>query len=111
MWFHRCRRTHILVRYRSANGPGDGDESEMKRTILGLTIVATLSIPALHAQRAARVDGDRLMAVVTTLADPKLEGRATGTPGGLTARAWVVDRFKTIGLQPVSGAYVHPFTY
>ena len=42
------------------------------------------------------------MAAVTTLADPKWEGRAAGSPGGLAARAWVVDRFKTIGLQPVA---------
>ena len=51
------------------------------------------------------------MAAVTTLADPKLEGRAAGSPGGIAARAWVVERFKAIGLHPVSGAYVHPFTY
>ncbi|HYE86926.1 MAG TPA: M28 family peptidase [Vicinamibacterales bacterium] len=58
-----------------------------------------------------RIDSDRLMSAVTTLADPKWEGRAAGSPGGLAARAWVVDRFKTLGLQPVAGAYVHPFTY
>ena len=51
------------------------------------------------------------MAAVTTLADPKFEGRAAGSPGGIAARAWIVDRFKAIGLQPVSGAYVHPFTF
>lgn len=83
----------------------------MKRTIFALGIAATLCTAMLQAQRAARIDSDRLMAAVTTLADPKWEGRAAGTPGGLAARAWIVDRFKTIGLQPVSGAYVHPFTY
>jgi Zn-dependent M28 family amino/carboxypeptidase len=51
------------------------------------------------------------MNAVTTLADPKFEGRAAGSPGGIAARAWIVDQLKTIGLQPVSGAYVHPFTY
>ncbi len=58
-----------------------------------------------------RVDSDRLMEVVTTLADPKFEGRAAGSPGGLAARAWVLERFKSIGLQPVSGSYVFPFTF
>lgn len=58
-----------------------------------------------------RVDSERLMAAVTTLADPKWEGRAAGSPGGLAARAWVVERFKAAGLHPVAGAYVHPFTF
>jgi len=70
------------------------------------------SRPATQSQQASlRIDSDRLMAAVTTLADPKWEGRAAGSPGGLAARAWILDRFKTIGLQPVSGAYVFPFTY
>lgn len=58
-----------------------------------------------------RVDSDRLMEAVTTLADPKFEGRAAGSPGGLAARAWVLERFKSIGLQPVSGSYVFPFSF
>lgn len=66
---------------------------------------------ASQAQASVRIDSDRLMTAVQTLADPKFEGRAAGSPGGLAARAWVVDRFKEVGLLPVSGAYVHPFTY
>jgi hypothetical protein len=58
-----------------------------------------------------RVDSDRLMEAVTTLSDPKFEGRAAGSPGGVAARAWVLERFKNIGLQPVSGSYVFPFTF
>jgi hypothetical protein len=102
------------------------------RRIIGLSIVATGVIwfqvagrfeasrideqrqtrAATQAQPAGlRIDSDRLMAAVTTLADPKWEGRAAGSPGGLAARAWVVERFKEIGVQPVSGAYVHPFTF
>ncbi len=62
-------------------------------------------------QVGLRIDSERLMAAVTALADPKFEGRAAGSPGGIAARAWVVDRFKSAGLHPVSGAYVHPFTF
>jgi len=103
-----------------------------RRRIAGLSVVATALIwfqvagrfeasrieeqrqtrAADQAQPASlRIDSERLMASVTTLADPKFEGRAAGSPGGIAARAWVVDRFKSLGLQPVSGAYVHPFTY
>lgn len=58
-----------------------------------------------------RVDSERLMQTVTALADPKLEGRAVGSPGNLAARAMIVERFKAIGLEPVSGGYVHPFRF
>jgi Zn-dependent M28 family amino/carboxypeptidase len=102
------------------------------RRIVGLSIVATGFIwfqvagrfeaqridqqresrPVSQSQQSSlRIDSERLMNAVTTLADPKFEGRAAGSPGGLAARAWIVDQFKSIGLQPVSGAYVHPFTY
>ena len=103
-----------------------------KRRIIGLGIVATAVIwfqvagrfearridqqresrpIAQGRQVGLRIDSERLMAAVTALADPKFEGRAAGSPGGLAARAWIVDRYKAIGLHPVSGAYVHPFTY
>jgi hypothetical protein len=103
-----------------------------KRRIIGLAIVATAVIwfqvaggfearridqqresraAAQTRQVGLRIDSERLMAAVTALADPKFEGRAAGAPGGIAARAWVVDRYQSIGLQPVSGAYVHPFTY
>ena len=98
-----------------------------RRRVIGLTMVATALIwfqvagridaqrqtrTARQAQAASlRIDSERLMASVTTLADAKFEGRAAGSPGGIAARAWVVERFKAVGLQPVSGAYVHPFTY
>ena len=102
------------------------------RRIIGLSIVATGVIwfqvagrfearridqqresrAVSQAQQAKlRIDSERLMNAVTTLADPKFEGRAAGSPGGIAARGWIVDRFKAIGLHPVSGAYVHPFTY
>jgi hypothetical protein len=71
-----------------------------------------VSRPVTQTQAAnLRIDSERLMSAVTTLADPKWEGRAAGSPGGLAARAWVLDRFKALALQPVSGAYVYPFTY
>ncbi len=66
--------------------------------------------PRAQAQ-ALRIDSERLMSTVTTLADPKFEGRAAGSPGGLAARAWLLERYKAIGLHPVSGSYVFPFKY
>ena len=103
-----------------------------RRRVIGLSIVATAFIwfhvagrfeaSRIDAQRQTRtvgqpqqaglrIDSERLMAAVTALADPKFEGRAAGSPGGIAARGWIVERFKTLGLPPVAGAYVHPFKY
>lgn len=86
----------------------------MAKRLITLGIVATGILwfqIATHTQPARRIDSDRLMATVTTLADPKWEGRAAGSPGGLAARAYVVERFKSAGLRQVEGSYVHPFKY
>jgi Zn-dependent M28 family amino/carboxypeptidase len=71
--------------------------------------------PAVQAQRAdgaragaapaLRVDGDRLMEAVRTLASPRFEGRRAGTPGNTAAREWIRDRFTSIGLVPVTQTF------
>ena len=97
------------------------------RSIIGFSLVAICAmwfqvagrVETIDAQREARaatreslrVDSDRLMSTVATLADPKFEGRAAGSPGGVAARAWLLERFKAIGLQPVAGSHVFPFTF
>jgi hypothetical protein len=102
------------------------------RRVIGLSVAATgliwfqvagrFEASRIEAQRESRaqvtagpaslrIDSDRLMLDVQTLADPKFEGRAAGSPGGIAARAWVLERFKGIGLQPVSGSYEFPFTF
>ena len=102
------------------------------RRIVGLGVVASVLAwlwvaghfegQRIDAQRATRppagarteplrIDSDRLMETVATLADPKFEGRRTSTTGNLAARAWLEERYKAIGLQPVSGAYIFPFHF
>jgi Zn-dependent M28 family amino/carboxypeptidase len=46
---------------------------------------------------------------VSVLAADSMEGRATGTPGGARARAYLLQRFSEIGLRPLSGGYELPF--
>ena len=102
------------------------------RRVIGLGLVATAviwflvaggfeaqRIQAQREQRSAsqttaaslRIDSDRLMTALQTLADPSFEGRAAGSPGGIAARAWILEQIKAIGLEPVSGAHVFPFTF
>jgi hypothetical protein len=57
------------------------------------------------------VDRDRLMSDLREVASAEFEGRATGTPGGLKARAWVEAAFAHVPLQPAgSTGYLEPFT-
>src|SRR5689334_8977900 len=43
---------------------------------------------------------DNLHAHIQFLADDKLEGRRTGTPGEIAAMNYIAEQFRQIGLQP-----------
>lgn len=59
---------------------------------------------------AKALDARRLAAHVRALASPDLEGRAAGTPGGEMARAYLVTRLRSLGLEPgFEGRYARPF--
>jgi hypothetical protein len=64
---------------------------------------------AAQAEATARVDATQLIADLRALASPEMEGRRTGTPGGLRARAFILTRFDELSLDPVGGSHVHPF--
>jgi Zn-dependent M28 family amino/carboxypeptidase len=49
---------------------------------------------------------------VTFLADDKLEGRQTGTQGEALASEYIIERYKTIGLDPKgTNGYLQPFSF
>ena len=57
------------------------------------TIAAQVPPVAAGQAVARHVDRTQWMNDVRTLGDPALEGRRTGEPGGLKARAWVEAQF------------------
>lgn len=78
------------------------------------------AVPAQRAQlaqrsRAAlppRVDAAVLLGDQDALADPSMEGRGVGTPGGVRARDFLLARFTRIGLAPAAGqSYAQPFQF
>ena len=73
---------------------------------LGLVVLLTVCAEAQPAK--LRIDADRLMSTVTLLAEPKFEGRAAGSPGGIAARGVIGEKFRLIGLEPVGGVYLAP---
>jgi Zn-dependent M28 family amino/carboxypeptidase len=72
---------------------------------LGLTR-AQVATPADSA-----IDVESLIETVRTLSSPAFEGRRTGTPGNVKARALLSGRFRSIGLAPLSGGFELPFKF
>ena len=66
---------------------------------------------------ASRIDGERLLQDVRTLSSPDFEGRLTGTRGSHKAQAFILRRFRELGLQPLvprqngPAAYEQPFAF
>jgi hypothetical protein len=63
------------------------------------------------AAPAHRVDRAALMTDLRALADPSLEGRRTGSPGGLRARAYVTEALTAAGVRPFEGHFAHQFAF
>ena len=109
-----------------------GWKARLKRIVIAATLVAVgLTVYGLRfhpeqedveGQRAQlakrervattpRIDAAALMADLKVLSDPAMEGRKVGTPGGARARAYVLQRFRQIGLDPVGVGYEQPFSF
>ena len=67
--------------------------------------------PPPAAPRSTVLDAAQLLADARTLSADDMEGRAVGTPGGERARAYVVRRFKELGLKPFGESYARPFKF
>lgn len=82
----------------------------MKRFGMLVLFSLALSGPA-AAQAPAPFTAASLMADVTLLASPAMEGRRTGTPGNLEARAFILERFQDVGLEPLGARFELPFSF
>jgi Zn-dependent M28 family amino/carboxypeptidase len=75
-------------------------------------LLLALVVPQLHAQTGAgsvagRVSPTAIASYIRFLADDSLEGRGTGTRGGLVAAKFIAAQFRRMGLEPAgdSGTY------
>ncbi|MGH9173966.1 MAG: hypothetical protein ACRD1H_06395, partial [Vicinamibacterales bacterium] len=85
------------------------------RCLAVATLFVGLACLGPHAQVAvqqrAPIDADVLLETVRTLSSAAFEGRRAGTPGNAKARAWIVERFREIGLAPPGDTFQMPFTF
>ncbi|MGH7702386.1 MAG: M28 family peptidase [Gemmatimonadales bacterium] len=57
------------------------------------------------------LDQPAILDDLRSLSSPVFEGRRTGTPGGLKARAYVTERFRAAGLDSLNGSFLQPFSF
>ncbi|MFN3808335.1 M28 family peptidase [Asticcacaulis sp.] len=72
----------------------------MKRTLVGLGLMASFAASGAVAQVSGGLDGARISQDVQVLASDAFEGRAPGTAGEAKTIAWLSERFKALGLEP-----------
>jgi Zn-dependent M28 family amino/carboxypeptidase len=79
--------------------------------VVALFVLSSVTASAQPATPPAFSQAE-LMAAVTTLASPEMAGRQSGTPGNAKARAWIVEQFGKVGLQPlVDKSFELPFAF
>src|SRR4051812_13472114 len=87
----------------------------MKKLLLIIALVPILSFSQSRKQRKAEEKADKttlanLHAHIQYLADDKLEGRRTGTPGESLAAQYISQQFEKIGLIPKgTNGYIQEF--
>ena len=76
-------------------------------------LIPFLFIIALSPLRliAQDLDASRFLNDIQTLAADDMQGRLVGTEGGLMAQAYVLARYKEIGLSPWLGSFSHSFAF
>jgi Zn-dependent M28 family amino/carboxypeptidase len=73
-----------------------------------VALAAALAVPA--ASDCAGVEPQALADLCVLSAD-EMEGRLVGTQGNALARAYLLDRYAEIGLEPVQGGFEHSFEF
>jgi hypothetical protein len=75
-------------------------------------IILFLLAFVVSCSNSSKVSEQKIEEDVTFLADDKLEGRQTGTPGEVKAAEYIAERLKAIGVQPKGTAgYMQSFSF
>jgi hypothetical protein len=95
---------------RRVGSPGPRVAGPFAAALVALALTAG---PAARSQAPtaapAAIDAARLLADLETLSADDMQGRQAGTEGGAKARAYLIDRFRAAGIQPIGGSYGHAF--
>src|SRR5262245_11548702 len=78
--------------------------------VLGVLLVCGMEVAG-FSPRQTTFNRDQLLADLKALSADDMEGRLVGSPGGAKARAYVIERFKAVGLKPFGASFESPFTF
>jgi hypothetical protein len=89
----------------------DSSPSSRGRALVWLiALCCGVSVYATQSQSPAEpIDRVALLNDLRALSADDMEGRLIGSTGGIKARDYIVERFKSVGLEPFSGTFVQPF--
>lgn len=82
----------------------------MTRLLLGVLLLSS-TLVAQSPASAVAIDRAQLLKDLQVLSADDMEGRLVDTPGGARARAYVIERFKAVGIAPFGDSYEHPFEF
>jgi Zn-dependent M28 family amino/carboxypeptidase len=83
----------------------------MVRSLPVLALLFTFVLSAQSPASKVAVDRAQLLKDLQTLSADDMEGRLVATPGGAKARAYVIERFKAAGIEPIGDSFEHSFTF
>ncbi|BAO75396.1 M28 family peptidase [Winogradskyella sp. PG-2] len=82
----------------------------MKNRITSLIGLILFIIQSRAQNKIEEFDGDKLLERIEILSSDKFEGRKTGEKGNDSARAYIIQQFKSLNVKGLNGKYEHPFT-
>ncbi|MGB8259939.1 MAG: M28 family peptidase [Terracidiphilus sp.] len=83
----------------------------LARLLAGAVILATFSTVLLSAQTLVPADPDRYIKDIQALTTPQMEGRGNGSHGLKRAEKILVERYRSLGLEPKgTNGFLQPFT-
>lgn len=77
---------------------------------LALTLLLTTPLLQSPASSIA-INREQLLKDLQVLSADDMQGRLVGTEGGAKARAYVIERFKAVGIEPLGGTFEYPFEF
>ncbi len=75
-------------------------ENKLKRMLAPIAATAVLASLPVAGESLSPINPAQMSATVKTLASDAFQGRAPGTPGEAKTVAYLVDRFRALGLRP-----------
>jgi len=83
----------------------------MENRFSTLICVLVLTVYGCAQNKGLKYDDVKLLNRLETLSSDKFEGRRTGEKGNDSARAYIIEQFKSLDVNGYKGQFEHPFSF